>query len=974
MNTITERFLTELGKHLAGEIDRSDAARQVFSTDNSIYQREPQAVVYPKHTDDLIAIAKLMNEEAFRGVVITPRGGGTGTNGQSLTDGIVVDVSRHMNRILTIDPAARTARVQAGVVKDQLNAALKPYGLFFAPELSTSNRATIGGMISTDASGQGSCRYGKTHHHVLALSTVLIGGEVLHSEPLPRQHWQQAVHDKSDTQKRLYQKLFDLAANHQETIRSSFPVLNRSLTGYDLPNLLTEETFNINNILCGSEGSLGFLAEATLNLLPIPKCNLLINIGYVDFQAALRDAKALMALNPLSIETVDSKVLNLAKQDIVWQNVARYFPETETPTQGINLVELTADDPNTLSEMKQAFLRHLENDRSVQRLSVTVAEGDTEVKHVYAMRKRSVGLLGNVQGEKRPQPFVEDAAVPPENLADYIFEFRQLLDNMGLDYGMFGHVDAGVLHVRPLIDMKDHNAERIIREVSDKVVELTHRYGGVIWGEHGKGLRSGYAPTFFGKAYPLVQQVKSLFDPRNQLNPGKIATPDTLPEAKLIDLTAIDFRGKKDRQVTPKDWADYGSMMHCNGNGACFNYDLDDPMCPSYKVTRNRIHSPKGRATLIKEWLRREATQENSAAFDREVHDALHGCLSCKSCAGQCPVKVDIPDSKARFLERFHKKYPRKLRDYALAHLEKTLPYLAAAPQLYNYFQTASWAQKLQHRHFQLVATPMLHPDCQIDWARYGATLLKRDLSNLPNNADGVILVQDAFTRYFDTDLWTATLTLLKKLNVPAYILPYFPNGKPLHVHGFLNEFEQQRAENEVLLNRAAASGMPLIGIDPAVTLTYRQEYRRHYGHVAPNGNFQVLLLQEWLSEWLQNHPVQAAQTSAETYFLAQHCTEKTQSPASAKQWQDVFRHFGLQLTILNLGCCGMSGTYGHEAEHREQSEALYQLSWQEKSRQHQDKMLATGYSCRSQVKLIEERRMKHPIEILAACAVSGSL
>lgn len=964
MNQHTQRFLETLRTHFEGDIDCSDAARQVFSTDNSIYQIEPQAVIYPKNTQDLVRIASLMQQEEFRQVVITPRGGGTGTNGQSLTNGIIVDISRHMNHILHIDPEKRIARVQAGVVKDQLNAALAPYGLFFAPELSTSNRATIGGMISTDASGQGSCRYGKTHHHVLELSTVLIGGEILHSKPLPRDNWEIAIQDKSQFQQSLYHQLFALAHDNQTTIKESFPVLNRSLTGYDLPNLLTEDTFNINNILCGSEGSLGFLAEATLNVLPIPKHNLLINIGYTDFQAALRDAKALMALNPLSIETVDSKVLGLAKQDIVWQNVARYFPETDTPTQGINLVELNADDPAVLQQLKEDFLQHLENDQSVQRLSITVAEGSTEVKHVYAMRKRSVGLLGNVQGEKRPQPFVEDTAVPPENLADYIAEFRQLLDGMGLDYGMFGHVDAGVLHVRPLIDMKEESAEHIIRTVSDKVVELTHHYGGVIWGEHGKGLRSGYAPKFFGKAYPLVQKVKSLFDAHNQLNPGKIATPDTQPSAQLIDLTAINFRGKRDKQITPNDWMEYGSMMHCNGNGACFNYDLDDPMCPSYKVTRNRIHSPKGRATLIKEWLRREATQQNSDSFDQEVYEALNGCLSCKSCAGQCPVKVDIPDSKARFLERFHKKHPRKLRDKALANLEKILPFMAKAPRLYNALQAQSWIQSLQRKYFGLVATPTLHPECNIRWSDYGAILLQQDLSNLPGHAQGIVLVQDAFTRYFDTDLWIATLQLLRKLGIQAYILPYFANGKPLHVHGYLSEFESLRAQNERILSNVYARGLPLIGIDPAVTLTYRQEYRRHYGHMEPQGKFHVHLLQEWLADWLKDKPQRTA--THQEYYLAAHCTEKTQVAAAPKQWQEVFAHFGLQLKVLNLGCCGMAGTYGHEAEHRQQSEALYRLSWQEKTQQYQDRMLATGYSCRSQVKLIDKQRMKHPIEILA--------
>ena len=327
LNSATQAFIQQLQPVFAGDIDGSDAARQVFSTDNSIYQFIPQVVIYPKHIQDLQSIMRLASQDEFKSLVITPRGGGTGTNGQSLTNGIVVDLSRHMNKILDIDPVRRTATVQAGVVKDQLNVELKKHGLFFAPELSTSNRATIGGMINTDASGQGSCRYGKTHHHVLALKTVLINAEILDSKPLNLQEFSQGIADKSEFQKKLYQQLLEIVENNQELIEQSFPKLNRSLTGYDLPALYDEQTFNINNILCGSEGTLGFIAEATVSVLPIPKHRALINIGYDNFQNALKDAKALMTLDPLSIETVDSKVLNLAKNDIVWQKVSPYFPE-----------------------------------------------------------------------------------------------------------------------------------------------------------------------------------------------------------------------------------------------------------------------------------------------------------------------------------------------------------------------------------------------------------------------------------------------------------------------------------------------------------------------------------------------------------------------------------------------------------------------------------------------------------------------
>ncbi|WP_071059127.1 FAD-binding and (Fe-S)-binding domain-containing protein [Pelistega sp. MC2] len=968
LSPLVNSFIVELSRHFQGDIETRESARLVVSTDNSIYQRMPQAVLFPKDTQDLCLIAKLAKTENYKSLVLTARGGGTGTNGQSLTDGVVVDISRHMNHILHIDPEKRTATVQAGVVKDQLNAALKPYGLFFAPELSTSNRATIGGMINTDASGQGSCRYGKTHHHVLALKTVLLGGDILDSEPLPRDQWKEQISHKTPEQQAIYQALFELANNNSELIHHSFPELNRSLTGYDLPKLLTEDTFNINSVICGSEGTLGFIAEATLNVLSIPKHQVLINIGYTDFQAALRDAKALMTLDPLSIETVDAKVLGLAKNDIVWQNVAQYFPETEEKTEGINIVEIACDDEQELNALQEAFIAHLQQDTSVKRLSITTAVGKAAVNHVYSMRKRAVGLLGNVQGEKRPQPFVEDTAVPPENLADYIADFRALLDGMGLDYGMFGHVDAGVLHVRPLIDMKEPTSKQIIQEVSDKVAELTHHYGGVLWGEHGKGLRSAYAPIFFGKAYPLVQTVKSLFDPDNQLNPGKIATPANKTEYTLTPLTEIKFRGDFDKQINPQDWQSFGNAMHCNGNGACFNYDVDDPMCPSYKATRDRIHSPKGRATLLKEWLRREQTGEQTATFDNEVYEAVHGCLSCKSCAGQCPVKVDIPDAKSRFLERYHTRHKRSRRDYAVIALEKALPRLLPFAKVYNRLLKSAKFTQWQTKHLGLVDTPSFHEQANIDWAKYGAVLINKQCSNIPITPNAVIIVQDAFTRYFDSQVLIDLLKLLNKLNVTPCVLPYFENGKPLHVHGFLKRFDKVRQRNRAFLEKAASTGLPLIGLDPAMTLVYRQEYAKSYAIPAvQEQGVNVLLLQEWLITWLKDHPhaIPSTANEAVTYQLAAHCTERTQVASTNKTWQDIFKLFGLNLQAPNLGCCGMAGTYGHEKEHRATSELIYTQSWQEKVREHGDKLLATGFSCRCQVDRLENKTLLHPLQVL---------
>ena len=998
--SVTQRFLHALRQQgFGGDIENSWAQRTVYATDNSVYERQPQAIVLPKDTNDLQVIARLLQEERFRQVHVTARGGGTGTNGQSLTDGIVVDVSRHMNRILHIDADKRQVRVQAGVVKDQLNAALKPHGLFFAPELSTSNRATIGGMINTDASGQGSCTYGKTRDHVLALKSVLLGGEVLESSALSAHTWQQDIAHLPAQVQQLYQALHQLVQDHRQEIQDAFPELNRCLTGYDLPHVLEQEVFNINSVLCGAEGSLALVSEATLNVLPIPKARMLVNISYANFQDALKDANALMVKQPLSIETVDSKVLSLAKADIVWTQVAEFFPEQagQDAVMGINLVEFVGDDWEILRTQVQHFIEHLTQDLSVVRLNVTVAEGEAQIERVYSMRKRSVGLLGNVQGERRPQPFVEDTAVPAHNLAAYIAEFRQVLDQMQVEYGMFGHVDAGVLHVRPALDMKRSEDAAKIKPITDQVVQLVHKYGGVLWGEHGKGLRSEYAPTFFGAVYPLIQQVKALFDPHNQLNPGKIATPATLPEATLTKVDAVTFRGSLDRHIDSAVWNSFHNAVHCNGNGACYNYDVDDAMCPSWKALRDRVHSPKGRASLMKAWLReqsdvlaQEAQIQNQSTFQNilhqvalrfqdaskdgddfshQVYDAMKGCLSCKSCAGQCPVKVNVPDFKARFLQLYHQKYPRPWRDFAIGQLEQALPLMTRFPRAYNRIMDVKWVQKLQQQVLKISDAPRLSEHTQIHWSQLNVTVLEpKQLHQFDRQqfhaGNSVLLVQDAFTRYFDTEVWVAWLKLLQRLNIKAFVLPFHANGKPLQVQGFLGQFERLVRKNTAFLEQAAQLGLPMVGLDPAMTLVYRQEYPKALNmRQLP---FEVQLPQEWLLARLPTITSRSHHDGGE-YVLAAHCTEKTNAPQATHQWQQIFQHFGLDLKVAKTGCCGMSGTYGHESEHVATSAKIYSQSWQKMLEQApvSGRVLATGYSCRSQVKRLSQQRLNHPVEAL---------
>ncbi|VUD56451.1 Anaerobic glycerol-3-phosphate dehydrogenase subunit C [Thalassocella blandensis] len=981
-----------------GDISPDYANRTVLATDNSIYQVLPQGIIYPADSNDLILLCQLVNKPEYHDIVISPRGGGTGTNGQSLTDGIVVDVSKHMNNILEINIKEKWVRVEAGVVKDQLNAALKPHGLFFAPELSTSNRATIGGMINTDASGQGSCVYGKTRDHVLELQTVLVDGSVIKSHAMNDIEFSAMSHQQ-DKVGLIHRVIDNIYKENRTLIEETFPPLNRCLTGYDLAHIRDEKAqFNLNNVICGSEGTLGFVCEAKLNVLEIPRLSALVVVKYKEFQDSLRDATELMKVHPTSIETIDSKVLNLAMGDFIWNQVEEFFDGSEeTPVQGINLVEFTANTEAELREkidtLKNKLASHTTNgEHQIERLGFSLAWGHDAVNRIWAMRKRAVGLLGNSKGEARPVPFVEDTAVPPEHLADFILEFREILDAYQLEYGMFGHVDAGVLHVRPALDMKNPAHEKIAWEISDRVAELTYQYHGLLWGEHGKGVRSEYAPQFFGKLYPQLQRIKSVFDPYNQLNPGKIATPSD--EHALLKIDEVTTRGQLDREIPVKIWEEFSDAVYCNGNGACFNWNTQDAMCPSWKATRERIHSPKGRASLIREWIKHiaksdenweksfttkgfwgrlndlpevfrssRAKRRGEYDFSHEVYDSMAGCLACKSCAGQCPIKVNVPEFRSQFLELYHTRYLRPLKDYLVASLETMLPWCAKFPRLYNGVMQLPPVKFLLDKVVGFVDGPSLsgialsgHTDIEF------ATPERLNKLNEEQRRKTLVLVQDAFTSYFETQLILDTVSLLRQLGFTPLLAPFKANGKPLHVHGFLQKFRKTAQQNATMLNSLGDTGVALVGIDPSMTLTYRSEYQKYL----PDSRIPTVhLLQDWLVQNLVHSELPAI--SAARFKLMPHCTEKTNAGNAVKNWQKVFEGFGHQLDVVDVGCCGMSGTYGHESRNKENSKKIYELSWRDPIARYgdQNQLVATGFSCRSQVKREDKKQIPHPVQAL---------
>ncbi|WP_318467181.1 D-2-hydroxyglutarate dehydrogenase YdiJ [Photobacterium leiognathi] len=985
-----------------GDIEKSYASRLAVATDNSVYQVIPQAVVLPKDIDDLKLLGQVGQQDKYQKITFSPRGGGTGTNGQSLTPGVVVDISRYMNKVLEVNPEEGWVRVQTGVVKDQLNDALRPHGYFFSPDLSTSNRATVGGMINTDASGQGSLKYGKTSDHVLSLTAVLVDGSVLTTEALD--DTQINAIDGNDLASKVVKTTAQICRDKRQQIVDKFPPLNRFLTGYDLKNVYDDALtqFDIGRLLCGAEGSLAFIAEAKLNITPIPKSRTLVNIKYDSFDSALRNAPMMVEAQALSVETIDSKVLNLAKQDIVWNTVSDLL--TDVPGKemlGINMVEYASNDVAENQQQVSALCEKLDEMIAANQAGIIgyqVCDELASIQKIYTMRKKAVGLLGAAKGSKKPIAFAEDTCVPPENLADFIAEFRQLLDEKQLNYGMFGHVDAGVLHVRPALDMCDPEQERLMKEISDQVVASVAKYGGLMWGEHGKGFRSEYGPAFFGdELFTELRRIKAAFDPDNRLNPGKICTPLGSDD----QLVKVDDRkrGFYDRQIPVNTRDSFKQAMECNGNGLCFNYDTSSPMCPSMKITADRRHSPKGRAGLVREWLRQLAEQgvnadeleqklltttptikqlidrlKNSYGerrkqydFSHEVMDAMNGCLACKACASQCPIKVDVPSFRSRFMNIYYSRYQRPAKDYLVAYVESYLPLMAKAPGVMNAITRPQWSKKLTEKAIGYVDMPLLSLPTlneQLD----GHHALRFDLQWLQalseqERKNYVLIVQDPFTSFYDAEVVKDFITLIEKLGKKPILVPFKPNGKAQHVKGFLRQFAKTARNTADFLNQLAVLNIPMVGVDPALVLCYRDEYAEVLKET--RGKFEVLTAHEWLLPLLPELK-QYSSTDDKPWYLFAHCTEKTKLPNAEKQWGEIFNHFGVTLQSIAVGCCGMAGTFGHEKDKLETSKGVYNLSWKPNIEQlDNSRCMATGYSCRSQVKRFEHIKFKHPVQVL---------
>ena len=922
----------EIGGRAA--VRRDLATRSVYATDNSIYQIEPAAVATPTSAAQ---VAQLLAENAQRPrpLPVAARGGGTGTNGQSLTDGLMIDMKRHMRAIVRIDPDRQLAEVEPGVVAGALNDALREHDLFWAPHTSTLNRATIGGMIATDAAGKGSLIHGRTHRHVEALEMCLADGSTFTAEAVPIDEAERRA-AAGGTAGAIWRALLDLpiAEDHDFAL----PELARGFSGYGIDRLRRDDMLDPLALLVGAEGTLGIVTKATLRLTPIPTHTTLLIAGYPSFDDALRAAIDLRPLQPSAIECLDERTVAAARQTPTWATLGL---TSDGDAHALLFLEF-----DSTSEIDPAAL-HTAITNAGRTTGVTPIEDDLRAA-AWRVRADAVGLVAKVKeasGVTKAQPvaMVEDCAVPVEQMPEFIDEFRQLLDRHGLTYAMYGHADVGCVHVRPALDLTDPAHAVLVGTITDEVVELVASRGGILWGEHGRGFRGEASQRLLSaETIDLMEQVKSIFDPNDIMNPGKLYRPSG-SERPLTKVTEAPTRGERNREIPVGIRHDFDDAFACNGNGVCQQHSASEIMCPSYTATGDPALSPKGRADLLRTYLSRPAQDDDPLAD--AIAENLNQCLSCAACATGCPVEVNIPELKSRFFARYYEDHSRPRAHRLLSRFETLATLAPKSPTL------ARYGTKPARSTLGLVDLP--EPK---------ASTVALDVAEFHHRKNpgpfDVVVLPDVFTARLEPDTMRVAIQVLSRLGLKVAVAPFVPSGKFDHVTGQRKRFASAVRSQAKLVESILSAGATPVAIEPATALLHSHDYPTFDTQYPAQVLHLVDVLHEHLDQ-LSEHPAGQGQEVT----LLGHCTERALRPESIQKWTEVLNAVGYHCTVPDLGCCGMAGIFGHQLENQTISRTLWNAGWDGAARQPLP--VATGYSCRSQAARFSYSTPPHPVHLL---------
>ncbi len=941
----------DLRRVVEGEVRFDAYSKLLYSTDASIYQVEPVGVVIPRHTGDVQAAVEVANRH---GVPLLPRGGGTSLAGQTVNRAIILDFSPHMNQVLEVNAEELWCRVEPGLVQDELNVQVQSLGLLFGPDTSTSNRATLGGMIGNNSAGSHSIAYGLTIHHVLELVCVLADGGLITLKELGQEALA-AKAAQSGLEGGIYRELQRVVGEQREEIVARYPAILRRVSGYNLNEFVGGTPWNVAQLVVGSEGTLATVVEAKMRLVPKPKRTALDVIHYADLQEALESSQEIIETGPYAVELTDKMILDLAGGNIEQRKRMGFV---QGDPAAIMIVEYAGESE---AEVK-AKIEELESRRARKRIGYasTVSYASEEQRSIWKLRKAGLGLLLGTKGDAKPIAFVEDTAVDPASLAAFVPRFQAIIARHGARAGYYGHCSVGCLHIRPLINLKTGRGVQQMRAIAEEITELVMEFGGALSGEHGDGrARSTFNERIFGpKLYDAFRQIKRAWDPKNLMNPGNIVDAPPMTEHLRYGSSYKSWQPE-----TILDFSEQGgfaaAVEMCNGIGVC-RKKLEGTMCPSYMATLDEEHSTRGRANALRAVLSGKVPL--SEFTGRRLYEVMDLCLECKACKAECPSNVDMAKLKTEFLAHYHAANGLGLRDRLFGRIETLSRWGSRLAPLSNRIAESRLNRWLLER---VVGIDRRRPLPMFARASFTDWFLSRSQSRSGQRGD-VILFNDTFVTYNSPHVGVAAVRLLERSGYRVRLAEKKCCGRPLISKGMLREARENAAWNVERLAGYARRGIAIVGLDPSCLLTLRDEYVDLLGSEdARQVAQQSFLLEEFLERERGKGLALDFSGNGKKALLHGHCHQKAlvgTGPTLA-----VLGWAGFDVGEIDSGCCGMAGSFGFEREHYDLSVAIagQRLVPEVKALAADVEVVAPGFPCRQQIEHLTGRLPKHPAELL---------
>ncbi|MDD4603580.1 MAG: FAD-linked oxidase C-terminal domain-containing protein [Bacteroidales bacterium] len=950
--------LKDFSTQLEGDVYLDDVYRTLYATDASAYREIPLGVVRPKNELDISRLIAFANAEK---ISLIPRTAGTSLAGQVVGSGLVVDVSRYMTSILEINATAHWVRVQPGVILDELNKAVENRGLFFGPETSTSSRCMMGGMVGNNSCGAHSILYGSTRDHVISVKGFLSdGSEVEFKSLTPAEFKLKCIGNTLEN--RIYRQIDEILSNpeNQESIRNEYPdpSIHRRNTGYALDLLLDRAPFNFSKLIAGSEGTLMFMTEIKLNLVPLPpKEKALICVHCHNVTEALKANLIALKYEPGSVELMDKAIMDCTKDNIT-QRQNRFFIEGDPGA--ILIIEFARQTREEITSIYKRIEAELRANGLGHHFPIVFPP---DVKKVWDLRKAGLGVLSNYPGDRKPVPVTEDTAVHPSVLPEYIAAFDQMLSSHGLSCVYYAHVGSGELHLRPVLNLKDPGDVELFHTVALETAYLVKKFKGSLSGEHGDGrLRGEFIPLMLGERnYQLLKDIKQLWDPFHLFNPNKIV--DT-PKMN----THLRFEAGKPGKDIPtifdfsKSHGILRAAEQCNGSGDCRNTPITGRwMCPSYMALKDEQATTRARANILREFLT-NSTKANP--FDHpEIYGVMDLCLSCKACKSECPSNVDIAKLKAEFLQHYYDAHGIPFRSWLIANITRINKLGSLVPSLFNFFQRNKFFSEITKMSIGFAPErniPLLYSTTLRAWAAKHPQ--KEDLTKV------VYLFADEFSNFNDVEIGMKAIKLLNIFGYRVILPDHEESGRTFLSKGLIRRAKKLANENIHKLKDLITEDTPLIGIEPSAILTFRDEYPdladRSLQEAAQKLAKNALMFDEFI---LRNMPPASLfTTESKQIKLHGHCHQKAlASVESTKKMLSIPVNY--QVEEIKSGCCGMAGAFGYEKEHYQVSMKVGELILFPEIRKSDTEVIiaAPGTSCRNQIKDGTGHTAYHPIEIL---------